>query len=103
MEKLLGGYSGRREQACRGHPRNDLPAEASSLHDKESEEAMSLRKQQGSDVCVCGDYRSQHDINGGCQACLGIAFDHCEGFKLGHKASEKEQAHWDKYHERSKS
>lgn len=58
---------------------------------------MSERKKHGSDVCFCGDYRSQHTEHG-CRVCSGRYWDTCDGFKWGHKADDKEWEHWQKYH-----
>jgi hypothetical protein len=52
------------------------------------------RATHGSDICQCGDFRSQHTLpNGGCSC------DRCRcgGFIFAHKASEHDRAIWDKY------
>jgi len=56
-------------------------------------------KAHGSDVCFCGDYRSQHTTNG-CQPCKlnPPLLEKCKVFSLSHKASIEEREHWEKYH-----
>jgi hypothetical protein len=57
------------------------------------------RREHGSDVCFCGDYRSQHRVDG-CGVCvLSPPFmERCKKFKWGRKATAEETAHWQKYH-----
>jgi len=58
---------------------------------------------RGSDVCYCGDYRSQHDGNTGrCRLCYWNGPYSCEVFKLSHRATKEEAAHWAKYHGKRK-
>jgi len=54
---------------------------------------------KGSDICECGDYRSQHDLNY-CRACGGSKspYDGCTKFRLAHRANQEELEHWQKYH-----
>jgi hypothetical protein len=55
-------------------------------------------KQHGSDVCYCGDYRSQHNENGHCFVCGDSRTCPCEGYKFSRHASAEEREHWQKYH-----
>lgn len=43
----------------------------------------------GSDICYCGDYRSQHKPK---------CFCGCKEFVFSHSASEKDLAVWNEYH-----
>ncbi len=56
--------------------------------------------EHGSDVCFCGDYRSQHDrANRSDSEHRQLwCFCGCTGFKFGHRANADEQAHWEQYH-----
>ena len=64
------------------------------------------RKQKGSDICFCGDYRSQYcrpappwrDTARG-----GFCFCGCSEFKWGRRATVEDQKHWDKYHKKGKT
>ena len=58
-----------------------------------------MREEHGSDVCYCGDYRSEHGPNG-CGPCgLNPSFlERCTEFRWGRKATAEEQAHWNKYY-----
>lgn len=49
----------------------------------------------GSDLCSCGDYRSQHDALG-CKACRTsrALWDGCTEFRFWRHASETEHRHW---------
>lgn len=57
----------------------------------------------GSDICYCGDYRSQHTFNG-CGPCkLNPPFlEQCKIFKFSRKATIEECIHWKKYYKLSK-
>ena len=56
----------------------------------------------GSDVCVCGDYRSEHGWgeNAACRVCGGMAgpYNGCAAFRFSRCATEEEVAHWNLYH-----
>lgn len=58
----------------------------------------------GSDLCMCGDYRSQHGGRGiGSSACRVCAhskapYDGCVQFRFSRYATELEVQHWAKYH-----
>jgi hypothetical protein len=64
-----------------------------------------MSKPMGSDLCVCGDYRSQHQDNGRCGVCASsrAPYDGCPEFRLYRPANETEQSHWDKYHDAERS
>lgn len=53
----------------------------------------------GSDVCACGDYRSDHPLNGKCSVCGNSMHpaDGCTKFRFAWRASIAEQTHWNKY------
>lgn len=53
------------------------------------------------DLCVCGDYRSQHDELGRCRVCGNgmVPWNSCSKFKLFRHANDAEVMHWKKYHE----
>jgi hypothetical protein len=57
-----------------------------------------IAEELGSDLCNCGDYRSQHGDNG-CKVCRNsrAPYDGCVKFRLHRAANEAEQAHWDKW------
>jgi hypothetical protein len=60
-----------------------------------------MRRKHGSDVCYCGDYRSQHShVNRESQdpAPADLCFCGCVGFKWGRKANAEERKHWQSYH-----
>lgn len=65
------------------------------------------RKKHGSDVCFCGDYRSQHRYKrtpcGFLQKSKTgkICFCGCPDFKWGHRATKEDRAHWRKYHSKA--
>jgi len=55
----------------------------------------------GSDLCQCGDYRSQHGsgLNAFCRVCHGIApYDGCTAFRFSRCALPSEVEHWRQYH-----
>jgi len=57
------------------------------------------RKEHGSDVCFCGDYRSQHSrVRWGTEGPADRCFCGCVGFRWGRPAKAEERAHWEKYH-----
>jgi len=56
------------------------------------------RNEHGSDVCYCGDYRSQHSRMSRAGALGTRCFCGCEKFRWGHKAKKDERAHWEDYH-----
>jgi hypothetical protein len=56
----------------------------------------------GSDICYCGDYRSQHKENGPCKVCRGVWFDMCDKFQFSRKANVDDKKHWDKFHSRKR-
>jgi hypothetical protein len=47
------------------------------------------RREQASDICYCGDYRSQHKPK---------CFCGCKGFVFSHAASGRELQNWNDYH-----
>lgn len=54
----------------------------------------------GSDVCVCGDYRSQHAIDGHCGVCRNskTPYDGCDKFCYSRRATGAESVHWEKFY-----
>ena len=56
----------------------------------------------GSDICYCGDYRSQHKYGLDGKACFCVSYlepmGGCTGFKWGRKTDAIERAHWEQYH-----
>ena len=54
----------------------------------------------GSDVCACGDYRSQHDHSGFCGVCHGskAPYDGCCQFRFSRCALDSEVKHWEQYY-----
>lgn len=50
----------------------------------------------GSDVCFCGDWRSDHQPE--CKLCKYHPIPGpCEAFRWGRPATKEERAHWEKY------
>ena len=58
-------------------------------------------KRYGSDICCCGDYRSQH-FNGfeQCRVCRNSAapYDGCMKFRFHRRADMFERSHWRLFH-----
>jgi hypothetical protein len=55
----------------------------------------------GSDVCVCGDWRSDHDEHDGhCKLCAWSGPVRCDAFKFSAIASAEERKKWEMYHAR---
>jgi hypothetical protein len=58
----------------------------------------------GSDVCQCGDYRSQHNYgsNSACRVCGNMSgpYNGCQKFRFGRMAGQSELEHWRLYHGR---
>lgn len=54
---------------------------------------------RGSDVCECGDYRSDHDGNG-CRVCHGNSapWTGCHEFRFSRRATVAERKHWQDFH-----
>ena len=52
----------------------------------------------GSDICICGDYRSQHGwgADSKCKVCFGskAPYDQCAAFRFSRMATESEIKHW---------
>lgn len=48
--------------------------------------------EHGSDICQCGDFRSEHTDNKLCRVCP------CGQFRFAHKASDEDLYVWNKYH-----
>lgn len=57
--------------------------------------------EHGSDICQCGDFRSQHENGSGrCRVCFGnnAPYDRCGRFQFAHVASDGDRATWNQYH-----
>jgi hypothetical protein len=54
----------------------------------------------GSDLCACGDYRSQHERDGKCRVCFAsrAPYDGCTQFRFSRCAVDDEVKHWWYYH-----
>ena len=54
----------------------------------------------GSDICQCGEYRSQHNRDGHCRVCFGsrAPYDQCGAFRFSRCALDEEVKHWQRYH-----
>jgi hypothetical protein len=63
-----------------------------------------LIQPHGSDVCRCGDYRSQHGsgTTSRCRVCGNMPgpYNGCAVFQFSAVASPAELAHWEQYHGR---
>jgi hypothetical protein len=59
----------------------------------------------GSDVCECGDYRSEHNENGRCRVCCSSSapYDGCVKFRFSRSARPNEIEHWNLYHAHHKT
>ena len=56
----------------------------------------SVSTEHGSDICECGDYRSQHDKGGPCRVCRVSShpWDDCIKFRFANKADAEEAEQW---------
>ena len=66
------------------------------------EELGFLIKPHGSDVCKCGDYRSQHGSGTAsrCRVCGDMSglYNGCDRFRFSACASPATLQHWEQYH-----
>lgn len=56
---------------------------------------------QGSDICECGEYYSQHEAGGGpCRICRNsrAPYDGCVKFRFSRHATPLDLEHWNAYH-----
>ena len=55
----------------------------------------------GSNICICGDWRSDHErLEGRCKICAWDGPIRCEKFKFSAVATPEERKRWEMYHAR---
>jgi len=56
----------------------------------------------GSDICLCGDYRSQHGWRTAayCRVCGNSTapYDGCQAFRYARSSTDEEVKHWKRHH-----